>query len=259
MLRTAAAAALALALAALAAAATPARAARDRLPPAEPFEETVLFETEGAAGNLTLPAGAPDRRAPLVVLLHDGPDPDGRATRYADQLLAAGYGVLDLLAHGGVEGAANAVAAARRLPRFEGQPVGVLGFGEGGRLALALPGPVEARAALYPGCDGALRDAARPSGAAVLLLHGAADAANPVEGCAALADALAARGAAVRWLAYRHAGYAWDRPRYGAEGRDHWLPRPDVRGMIRSTAWPEMAEFSASEVAGFFAQAFRGR
>ncbi len=193
------------------------------------------------------------------MILHDGPDPDGRAARYADQLLAAGWGVLELLHVAGDEGAANAVAAARGMARFAGQPVGALGFGEGGRLALRLPGPLAGRAALYPGCDGwAGPPAAELAGDAVLLLHGEADAANTVQSCAELADRLTASGArAVRWLGYRHATYAWDRPRYAAEGGRSWHIRPGGEGRVAVEAWPELAAFAASEVTGFFASAFR--
>ncbi len=62
----------------------------------------------------------------------------------------------------------------------------------------------------------------------------------------------------MRWLAYRHAAYAWDRPRYGSEGEWSWQVRPGGEGRVRAQAWPELAAYSASEVAGFFAAAFRG-
>jgi len=226
-------------------------------PEAEAFEEIESVFVAGAAGQLTLPAGAPDRRTPLVMILHDGPDPDGRTSGYADQLIAAGIAVLEVLAHEG-EGPATLLAVVARHRRIEGQPLGVLGFGAGARLALRLPGPLAGRALLYPGCAGLPAEAARIEGEAVLLLHGVADEANPPAACAGLADRLAREGAAVRWIAYRHASYAWDRPTFGGE-QSFVLPRPDGEGRVRGFAWPEMAAFSASEVAGFFATGLRHR
>jgi dienelactone hydrolase len=223
-------------------------------PQAEPSEEIEPFLVADAAGTLTLPAGAPDRRTPAVLILHDGPDPDGRAGRYADQLLGAGYAVLELLAFSN-EGAAEVLAALAAHPRVAGQPVGVVGFGAGARLALSLPGPLAGRALLYPGCRMPPAEVPSLQGEAVLLMHGAQDPANPSASCLDLLNRLTDSGAATRWLAYRGAGYAWDRAAVGPEGPT-LLVAPDGVGRLRSAPWPELVEVSASEVAGFFAWSF---
>ena len=65
--------------------------------PFEPFDETEFFIAEGAVGTLILPAGAPDRRTSAIVVLQDGEQPDGRASRFTDQLLGAGFAVLEMV------------------------------------------------------------------------------------------------------------------------------------------------------------------
>jgi hypothetical protein len=58
----------------------------------------------------------------------------------------------------------------------------------------------------------------------------------------------------VRRVEYAGAGFAWDRPAYGQEGRS-LLPAPGRTERIPAVSWPELAEFSAAQVAGFFALA----
>lgn len=220
----------------------------------EPFDETEAFTASGAAGNLTLPAGASDRRTPAIVILQDGEEPDGRASLYTDQLLGAGFAVLELvyLPRGDLEAVLTALAL---HPRVAGQPLGLLGFGAGGRLAAEWSGPMAARALLYPGCAGLAPTATR--GEAVLLMHGAADLANEAGACARLGQALGRSGVTVRLRALERVGYAWDRPAFSGEGHA-LLPRPDRVGRVIANAWPEMAALSASEVAGFFATSLLG-
>lgn len=215
--------------------------------PPLPFGETELLAVEGAAGLLTLPPGAPDRRGPAVLVLHDALGADGQVALYADQLLGVGIAVLDLLVNE-ENGATAALAALAAHPQVVAGSVGVLGFGAGARLAASLPGPLAARALLYPGCD--TLPALSLPGQAVLLLHGEADASNPPEACDRAAARLA--GAAVRRRGYPRAGYAWDYPGYPNEG-SHLLPVADGSGRIRVQPWPDLAAQSAAEVAGFFA------
>lgn len=227
-------------------------------PSPEPLEETEAFVAAGAAGTLILPAGAPDRLTPAIVILQDGDAPDGRASAYTDQLLGAGFAVLEMSSL--PEAALGAVLATlARHPRLAGQPLGLLGFGGGARLAasLAAPlaGPVAARALLYPGCAG-LAPAALP-GQAVLLMHGGADPANSLPSCEALGGALHQAGAEVRLRLLTGASYAWDRPAFASEGHA-MLPRPDGAGRVRAEAWPALAALSAAEVAGFFAVSLLG-
>ena len=140
---------------------------------AGPAMQVEAFDVAGAVGTLALPAGAPDRRTPAIVILQDALGPDRRSGRYVDQLLGADLAVLDLLVTEGIDlgGVVDALAA---HPRILGTHVGLLGFGAGARMAAEWPGRVRARALLYPGCA-SLLPVAMP-GEAILLLHGDADA-----------------------------------------------------------------------------------
>ena len=223
--------------------------------PFEPFDETEFFTAEGAVGTLILPAGAPDRRTSAIVILQDGEQPDGRASRYTDNLLGAGFAVLEMVYLPG-DGLAAVLTALALHPRVAGQPIGLLGFGAGARLAAEWSGPMEARALLYPGCAGLAPAAMR--GEAVLLMHGAADPANEPGACARLGETMGASGGAVRLRILNRASYAWDFPAFSGEDRA-LLIRPDSPGRVIAVAWPAMAALSAAEVAGFFATNLFGR
>ena len=237
---------------------SPAPAAAHEAPP-EPLEEVESFVAAGAAGMLVLPPGAPDRLGPVVVILQDGEAPDGRASLYTDQLLGAGFAVLEIVRLPG-DSLEAVLASLAGHPRMAEQRLGLLGFGAGARLAAALPvseaAPVAARALLYPGCDD-MAPAAMP-GQAVLLMHGGADPANLPQSCEALGAALEQAGAAVRLRVLDRATYAWDRPAFAGEGHA-MLPRPDGAGRVRAEAWPALAQLSAAEVAGFFAVTLLGQ
>jgi dienelactone hydrolase len=222
--------------------------------PPEPLEEVEAFVVGEANGTLVLPLGAPDRRTPAILVLADGEAPDGRAAPYLDQLLGAGLAVLEMTTLPG-DSLEAVLGQLARHPRVLGERIGLLGFGLGARQVAALPEPVAARALLYPGCEG-LAPAAMP-GQAVLLMHGDADAANPAPDCARLGEALTAAGAQLRLRLLPGASYAWDRPAFAGEGHAR-LPRPDGAGRIEAQAWPEMAAYSAAEVAGFFATSLLG-
>jgi hypothetical protein len=217
--------------------------------PSDPMEKIEAFTAAGVIGTLTLPAGAPDRQASAILILQDAQGPDGRASHYTDQLLGAGFAVLEVLTleSDSLEWAMRALSA---HPRVAGQPLGLLGFGAGARLVAEWSGPVGARALLYPGCGGVAPAAMQ--GEAVLLMHGAADPANEPGACAGLGRALGASGASVRLRVFDRASYAWDRPAFGGEG-PALLPRPDGPGRVVAEAWPALAALSATEVAGFFA------
>lgn len=234
-------------LALLLAAPAPARE-RPREAPPEPFEEIELFAAAGAVGTLVLPAGAPDRRTPAVVILQDALGPDGRAATYVDQLLGADFAVLELGEAGPDLGAVLATLAAH--PRILDGHLGLLGFGTGARAVAEWAGQVRARALLYPGCT-ALLPAAMP-GEAVLLIHGDADAPHADALCGGLAARLGATALRVQRRVLAGTGYAWDRPAYMGEGRS-MVPAPDGSGRIPATHDPGMAALSAAQVAGFFA------
>ncbi|MCZ8140139.1 MAG: MFS transporter [Acetobacteraceae bacterium] len=88
--------------------------------------------------------------------------------------------------------------------------------------------------------------------AAILLLHGAEDPANPAEACASLCEGLRATGAEVGHQEVPGAGYAWDYPQLGAT-QEVLLPAPGTAGRVAARPWPAMAAQTAATVAGFFA------
>lgn len=210
-----------------------------------------IVDVGGTHALLHLPTGD-SSRLPLVIIMPDAGAYDRRADKYITQLLGAGIATLESLEDGvGATLLTEAVMAHRRLDTGR---IGVLGFGQGAREATALPGSFGVRALLYPGCrQMPVVTAAR----IVLLAHGAADEANPIEDCAAAAAAWRMTGMAVRHVAYAGATYAWDYPTYGAE-RHFGLPAAGVTPRLRVQAWPDLAELSASEVAGFFARGLAG-
>lgn len=220
--------------------------------PLDPIGETEAFMVEGAAGTLILPAGAPDWHTPAIVILQDGEEPDGRASRYTDQLLGAGFAVLEMVYLPG-DGLAAVLTALALHPRVAGQPLGLLGFGAGARLAAEWTGPLGARALLYPGCAGLIPAAMR--GEAVLLMHGAVDSANEPGACARLSETMGASGGAGRLRILHRASYAWDRPAFAGEGLA-LLPRPDGLGRLTAEASPELTALSVNEVVRFFRSSF---
>jgi len=88
--------------------------------------------------------------------------------------------------------------------------------------------------------------------AAILLLHGAEDPANPAEACASLCEGLRATGAEVGHQEVPGAGYAWDYPQLGVT-QEVLLPAPGMAERLSVRPWPAMAAQSAATVAGFFA------
>ena len=88
--------------------------------------------------------------------------------------------------------------------------------------------------------------------AAILLLHGAEDPANPAKACAFLCESLRATGAEVEHQEVPSAGYAWDFPQLGA-AQEVMLPAPGMAERVAARPWPAMAAQTAATVAGFFA------
>jgi hypothetical protein len=108
------------------------------------------MQLPGAIALLSLPGATPLRALPVVLILQDALGADGRAAPYVETLLGAGIAVLELR-EASAEAARNAVAALSSDPRLQPSRLGVLGFGEGARIAIDQPGP-SVRALLYPGC-----------------------------------------------------------------------------------------------------------
>lgn len=203
-----------------------------------------LLELPGGAGIARL--SHPDRPAPgwpVVIMLPDRGGADGRADSYIDTLLARGIAALELgygpdldwLTDPAGPAAAAALAAAIEALVSHGHAavrIGVLGFGAGGRMALAHGGGQPA-VALYARC-------ARlppPAASRALLLQGALDQ----DGC----DALPRReGLALRIIA--EAGHGWDVP--GAYGTTQAVLLEDPAGGARLRGGPDpaaMAEAAA--------------
>lgn len=130
--------------------------------------------------RLVMPAGA--STPPLVIVLPDALGEDGRSEPYVGSLLARGIAVLSLglgedldATPSPVEPAASpaAVGPAADWARGAGfGPLGLLGFGLGGRAVLEAAEGLPA-IALYPGCVGSFASA----GGAALILEAATEAA----------------------------------------------------------------------------------
>ncbi|MCA3393434.1 MAG: hypothetical protein INF47_14565, partial [Roseomonas sp.] len=88
--------------------------------------------------------------------------------------------------------------------------------------------------------------------AAILLLHGAEDPANPAEACAFLCESLRMNGADVEHRQVPGAGYAWDFPQLGATP-EVMLPAPGMTARVAARPGPAMAAQTAAVVTGFFA------
>lgn len=120
------------------------------LPPTSSIPRSFTMQLPGAIALLSLPGATPLRALPVVLILQDALGADGRAAPYVETLLGAGIAVLELR-EASAEAARNAVAALSSDPRLQPSRLGVLGFGEGARIAMDQPGP-SVRALLYPGC-----------------------------------------------------------------------------------------------------------
>lgn len=174
---------------------------------AQPAAELIRLAEPAGLGRLVRPEGVRD--APIVIVVPDALGEDGRSDAYVDSLLARGVASLvlglgeDLDANPRpVDPAASAdalaVAVAWALDRgTPGLRIGVMGFGLGGRIALAA-GAALPSAALYPRCGGLVATAQH-----AVILQGEADAAD----CARLA---LPAGSEIHLLP--GAGHGWDVP-----------------------------------------------
>ncbi|WP_244407351.1 dienelactone hydrolase family protein [Roseomonas fluvialis] len=230
-----------------------------RLSAEELGQPVSIEDPAGPVGLMTLPpAPAATGTMPAVLLVHDTLGPDQRSLPYVEQLAAAGLLVLEIAPEPDepdAEVVRRGVAALRAHPGVDPARIGLLGFGGGARAAMLATVDQDAfaaRALLYPGCAGLLRDLpAAPSRGGLLLLHGAEDPANAEADCVALAQRLAG-GAPTRRVMFRGASYAWDFP--SAEPLAPWLyPAPGDAGRVRIRPWPALTALSATEVASFFA------
>lgn len=207
-------------------------------------------ELPAALIRLAEPAGLgrlvrPQRHdfVPLVVILPDALGDDGRAEPYVDSLLARGIATLAL----GLDDTQDASAAAALVPAlhwaraagFGPGAIGVLGFGRGGRAALASGAGLPALA-LYPGC-GTLPEALGPA----LVLQGA-------DAAARCGEVIAPVGMTLQLIP--GAGHGWDAP--GALWPSPGPLLPDPAGGARLQAHADHAvTLHAAETAADWFQA----
>jgi dienelactone hydrolase len=243
---------------------------------------------------LRLPPGS--ARVPAVVILHGSAGVDGRGARYAERLLAAGIGSLEIdmftprgIGRGegttrrpppvdampDVHGALRALAS---NPRVDPQRIGVMGLSFGAGLAIFLAtdavgrayadGPTfRAAAALYPVCFGydPERPLARLLGPAfprlAMLMLVAENDDYDADGGASCrrmaASGAAAAQARMQFLVLPGATHMWDSER-SMTYRDP-AARRGQGGQIRVTADRTAAEDATRRVVAFFQQSLGGR
>ncbi|WP_270933608.1 dienelactone hydrolase family protein [Falsiroseomonas oryzae] len=246
---------------------------------ASSLETRLLHDAEGAVGLLTMRQFAAP--VPAVILVYDSPGTDRRAELTVRQLLDAGIAALEVeLYHVSADGADGPVSfnpqaeadvldrawqVLAAQPGIDATRLAALGFGRGAHAVAVWPGGKErdwtARVLLYPDCAslaGALPGSSGVSRAPVLVLHGDTGAGLPPRDCLHLASHFEDAGVPVRILHYRGATHGWDLPPVG-EHVVSFQPAPVGRGMLRTVAWPELAEMSATQAVGFLAAAMLER
>jgi hypothetical protein len=134
--------------------------------PDRPF----ALQFAGAVALFSLPDWPIRKAFPAVLILPDALGADGRAVPYVESLLGAGIAVLELR-DASAEAARAALALLASDPRIEAPRLGVLGFGQGARLALGLPG-ADVRTLLYPGCASLPVPQAAPGGSSTAAWRG---------------------------------------------------------------------------------------
>jgi dienelactone hydrolase len=188
-------------------------------------------------GVLTKPKG--DGPFPAVVLLHGCSGVLPNHSDWASGLSAEGYVTLLIDSHSPrritttctganaagdrVWDALGALTYLRSLPYVAGNRIGIMGWSEGGAVALrtssdllanyAMKAPgFRAAVALYPGCSGNL---STDTTAPVLLLLGENDDWTSPIPCIQIAKELQAAGHTVEYVVYPHATHAFDEPAVG--------------------------------------------
>jgi dienelactone hydrolase len=185
-------------------------------------------------GTVARPKG--DEPFPAVVLLHGCGGIQANHTEWAAGLGAEGYVTLVVDSHSPrriahscvganasgdrVWDALGALRYLRSLPYVAGDRVGVMGWSEGGIVALrtssdglaryAIKGPgFRAAVAFYPGCNGNLSS---DTTAAVLLLLGEKDDWTSPIPCVQIAKELQQEARPIEYVVYKGATHAFDEP-----------------------------------------------
>lgn len=242
-------------------------------------EREVFGDVDGHIGLLSMPRHPGP--VPAVIVVHDSLGMDRRSDLTVRQLLNAGMATLEVelyaVSADGAGGTADfdprdeaavldrAWRAITAEPGIDPIRVAGMGFGRG---AHALAGSPDAkgqdwaaRVLLYPDCTAlasALLASAGTSSAPLLVLHGDTGAGDPPRDCLSLASRLEDARVPVRIMHYRSAANGWDLPPIG-EHPVSFQPAPVGRATLRTVAWPELAEMSAAQAAGFLAAAMDGR
>ena len=188
--------------------------------------------------------------APVVFVLPDDVWDERRAWPYLDRLSLRGATTVEVFTDDNrrltLQDARAAISATVDGLGLEPSNIALLGFGSGGRLALALAGPGSSAVALDPVCGGAAPPG--PS-ARVLVLH--PDEPAEARACAALVDGLPG---ARSDRAAAGAGHGWDVAGQRSDGRT-LLPHPDAPDDLarRLPAHPDawVTFRAARTVAGF--------
>ncbi len=221
-------------LAAAAAALFPGPAAAAEAPPVP--EAPAWRSTGSVASRLTRPAGPAEPGPggpgppPVVFVLPDEAWDPRRAHPYLDRLSLSGVAALELWpgddeGFGAAEAQAAIEAAVEEL-RLDPSRVALLGFGAGGRLALALARPRRPAAALYPACQGA---PVPHAAARVMVLH--PDEAPEAKACAELVGGPEAERSGP---SSPGAGHGWDVVGEPLDRHETLLPHPgDARALGR--------------------------
>ena len=214
----------------------------------KPAEYRQLPEPVGVA-RLVMPDGA--TAPPLVVVLPDALGEDGRAEHYVNSLLARGIATLVLglgedidASPSPVEPTASPAAATTAVGWADGAgfgPIGLLGFGLGGRAALVSAEGLPA-AALYPGCDAPALPA---QVGAALIVQGALESG----GC----DDLPPR-AGIEMRLLPGAGHGWDVPGAIWSQAGLLLADPAGGGFLRTRADHDATLAASEAVADWFEQ-----
>jgi dienelactone hydrolase len=230
----------------------------------------IYASPSGISGLLSLPASARDGVAPAVLVLHDRRGVDARSIRYVTQLIGAGIAAYEVETDANPpdgeappaitdaelgEFVSRAADTLRHHPAVDGDRIALLGFGHGGRAALIAARQLDAtvgfsaQALLYPGCDAFPRGTTSFAATPTLILHGDDDPLNTPEACDGLAEDLR-RSAPARVARFEFVTYGWDIPSSeGGATAKEW--RPDLGASVAIRAWPDLADMSAAQVAGF--------
>ena len=211
------------------------------VPPGTTSAIGAIFERDMVWGDLVLPPTA-GGRSPAVILVHGCNGITGTVRRWAASLADAGYAAFMLDSFGG-RYIAETCTSGQRInpasmladlyraqgllathPRIDPVRIAVMGFGDGGQVAVwaalerfqralapaGQPPPAAYLAFYSASCRFRLRDETETAGGPIRLFHGTADAATPLPACRAWAARMLAAGRDVGIYEYAGAQHGFD-------------------------------------------------